>query len=187
MTLIIGLMVGKVDMNRIKKILCFCIFISSIGNAWALEDMHWFKNELNCSDVKVTVYSYCQKEENTTMNSFCSQQKITFDNANGSQIKKENLLDKEPVRRNFHVLGSMRCVFGENQKPYLYMILDNGGNCDACEIDAVMDLQGRWKRYDRKWLVSGKEKLDIKKRENDWFHKTTAFYLHNKIEVDSKP
>lgn len=151
-------------------------------DAIAANDMHWFNNEMSCAGTKVTVQSYCKNDDDRLINTFCTRQKMILQDANGKEIVKSNLLEKEPARKEFHVLGSMRCVSGKDDKPYLYMILDNSGNCDACEINAIMDLNGKWKRYDKKWFVSGVEKRAIQKHSKDWF-KSEAFYLKNKIEI----
>lgn len=174
-------------MKNTTKWLLACLGASAFSGAWALDDMHWYKNEMTCADVKVTVFSNCQNAPDVSANSFCVAQKITFVDAAGKEAKKKNLLDKEPARGDFHVLGSIRCVAGKNNKPYLFMIFSNGGNCDTCEIDAVMDLRGKWIRHDKKWFVRGAERRDINSREQRWFSSTEAFYLENKIKSGETP
>jgi hypothetical protein len=169
-------------MNNHLKWIVACALTSLTTSILAQENMHWYKNETACADVAVTVRSYCKRDEDLSMNSFCTKQQLTLKSADGKLIEKNNLLEKEPPSKEFHVLGSIRCVNGRDDKPYLYMIFDNGGNCDACEIDALMDLNGKWKKYDKKWFVSGSEKREIQKRSENWF-KAKSFYLENKTEI----
>jgi hypothetical protein len=148
----------------------------------AEDDMRWYTNEMVCANVSVTVQSYCKNNDDVATNSFCTMQKMILKEGDKKSIVKKNLLEKEPSQNEFHALGSIRCVTGKNDKPYLYMILSNGGNCAECEIDAAMDLHGKWKWYDKKWFVFGVEKREINKYSKGWF-KAEAFYLNNKIEL----
>jgi hypothetical protein len=172
-------------MNNFLKIALACLAGMAAITAVAAEDeMRWYTNEMTCANVTVTVtvQSYCKNNDDVSTNSFCTMQKMILKSGDRKAIVKKNLLEKEPARNEFHALSTLRCVTGREDKNYLYMTLDNGGNCDDCEINAVMDLQGKWKRYDRKWFVSGAEKQEITKRSAGWF-KAEAFYLNNKIEI----
>lgn len=142
-------------------------------------DMRWFKNELTCADTKVTVHSFCKNEPEYSTNTFCVEQSITLEQPGKKKIER-NLLAKEPSRGDFHSVRSLTCAGGEHQY-YLYISLGNGGSCDTCENDAVMDLSGRWKRYGNRWYTSGAERKDIARHESRWF-KQESVLLENKIE-----
>lgn len=182
----IGLAKVSLDMEKIYQWLVAGFIAGAVGNVWALDDMHWYKNEIRCAEVKITVYSECQNAPDLAKNTACFNQKIEFNHPDGRQYKKNRLLEREPVRGNYHALSSIRCAAETEGEPYLYMILDNGGNCDDCEIDAVMNLRGQWMRYDRKWLTQGGVRRDIAMRQDDWF-KMEAVYLKNKIKAQVGP
>lgn len=159
--------------------------ISACAESENKNEMRWFRNELTCEDTKVTVRSFCKDEKEYSINSFCTAQSMSLEK-NGERITIRNLLKNEPVRDNFHTLGSVRCVMNSYMKPYLYLILDNGGNCDGCEINAVMDLNGDWKMYDKKWFSSGQERKEIKKGLKIWF-RSPETYIENKVlDKDTK-
>ncbi len=164
---------------RNRLILIFPLAMFST-NVFAADDMRWFTNETVCDEVKITVLSYCQNDVDEMVNTFCVQQKLILEK-NEKKIMLENLLEKEPSRNEFHSVRSLTCVAGKNNKPYIFFSLGNGGNCNDCEVHATMDLNGRWKHYDRKWFVSGRERKDIDRQEKVWW-KEDSFYLKNKIE-----
>lgn len=143
------------------------------------DDMRWFKNELTCADTKVIVHSYCRNEPNYSANTFCVEQSITLEKAEGKKIT-QNFLNKEPSRGDFHSVRSLACVAGDHAH-YLYVSLGNGGNCDTCENDAVMDLRGRWRRYGSRWYAPKRERAEIASHEQRWFKQGTEL-LENKIE-----
>jgi rRNA processing protein Gar1 len=170
-----------IDWRNINTLFVFLLCGNAASVFAASEpEMAWFKNEMVCAGTKVIVRSYCKNEADEPVNSFCTKQGLILENLNKRKMI-DNLLDKEPSRNDFHVVGLIRCVMGANEKPYLYVSLDNGGNCDNCEISAIMDLNGKWKRYDKHWYVSGAERKEISRRENDWFRQK-SFLLKNKIE-----
>lgn len=146
--------------------------------AFSEEDMRWFKNEIVCADTKVTIRSYCRNEGEQPVNSLCTKQTLILEKLDGTKTSR-NLLDKEPSRGGFHAVGLIRCVKSEN-KHYLNLTLDNGGNCSTCELDAVTDLNGKWKRYGQRWYASASERDDIAKHEQGWL-KQEPFLLKNKI------
>ncbi|MDO8653128.1 MAG: hypothetical protein Q7R66_13165 [Undibacterium sp.] len=170
---------------KIVKTVLAIALCSIAASALALDDMRWFKNELICAETKVIVRSYCKNEVDEPVNSFCTKQVLTLETAD-KKIKIDNLLEKEPFLGNFHVAGLIRCVAVTSNKPYLYITLDNGGNCNGCEVSAIMNLHGKWKRYGRRWYVAGIERKEISRHENAWF-KQESFLLKNKIEDQGNP
>ncbi|MES2050042.1 MAG: hypothetical protein V4447_16705 [Pseudomonadota bacterium] len=162
---------------RIALGFAFCSFVTS---AFASDDMRWFKNEITCGSTQVIVRSYCKDDVDEPVNSFCTKQTLTVETLN-KKIEINNLLEKEPSLGNFHVSGLIRCVADTANRPYLYLTLDNGGNCNVCEVSAIMDLNGKWKRYGKRWFVDGKERKEIAKHEKAWF-KHESFLLKNKNE-----
>jgi hypothetical protein len=97
----------------------------------------------------------------------------------GKKKIARNLLEKEPSRGYFHSVGLVRCVAG-NSRNYLYLSLDNGGNCSGCENQALMDLDGNWKRYGNRWYARPAEKEDIARHHEAWF-KQESILLENKV------
>ncbi|NRR30292.1 hypothetical protein HSX11_08830 [Oxalobacteraceae bacterium] len=165
-----------------KNCLIWLALLAFGGKAAADEhEMFWFKNEMQCGVAKVVVRSLCEQSDPTRgvvpFNSLCSEQELRITQP-GSKPVKLDLLARETDMENFKIVSSLRCGEAEN-KPYLYMMIDNGGNCDKCEIDAVIDLQGRWKRYDKRWLTkAAAERKAISKKEAEWFRQE-PFYLQN--------
>jgi hypothetical protein len=170
----------KVNKFNISRIALGFAFFSFVTSAFASDDMRWFKNEMMCSNAQVSVRSYCKDDVDEPVNSFCTKQTLTVKTID-KKIEINNLLEKEPSLGNFHVVGLIRCVSDSSNRPYLYLTLDNGGNCNSCEVSAIMDLTGKWKRYGKRWFVDGKERKEIARLENTWF-KQESFLLKNKLE-----
>lgn len=175
----------KVTILNIARVIYGLAFFSFATCALAENDMRWFKNEMMCADVQVTVKSYCKDDVDEPVNSFCTKQTLTVEAIN-KKIEVKNLLEKEPWLGNFHVTGLIRCVADTSNRHYLYLTLDNGGNCNSCEVSAVMDLNGKWKRYGKRWYVAGKERKEITQNAHAWF-KQESFLLKNKTEELVKP
>jgi hypothetical protein len=162
-----------------KSIVAFTLVASVIGSHAADEDdMAWFKNELMCADTKVTIKSYCRDEPERRVNTLCTMQTAVMEKSGKKKIVRD-LLEREPSRGYFHSLRSVRCVSG-NTGTYLYLSLGNGGNCIGCENQAVMDLDGRWKRYGDRWYARSIEKEDIERHHEAWF-KQESILLENKV------
>lgn len=160
--------------------------VLSAHSAFAEDEMRWYINEYACADIKITVRSYCRDEGNPGPNSFCGKQTLTARRLDGTSFRR-NLLTHEPYKDYFRIAGSLRCGIGASSKPYLYIVLDNGGSCADCEIDGVLSLtDGRWKKYGKRWYAKGKERTDIARREYQWF-KQEAFYLENTVVEQEKP
>jgi hypothetical protein len=175
----------KVNKFNIEGVALVFAFSSFVTGALASDNMRWFKNEMMCSNAQVTVRSYCKDDADEPVNSFCTRQTLRVETLN-KNIEVNNLLEKEPSLGNFHVTGLIRCVADTANKPYLYLTLDNGGNCNVCEVSAIIDLDGKWKRYGKRWYVNGKERKEIEMHETAWF-KQDSFLLKNKIEDLVKP
>lgn len=142
-------------------------------------DMAWFKNESMCGDMKVTIKSYCRIEPNEPINSICTQQTLVLERSGAKKITRD-LLEKEPSRGYFHVVSATRCVAGDARK-YLYLSLDNGGNCSGCESQAIMDLNGNWRLYGDRWYAHPIERKEIRRHRNSWF-KQESILLENKVK-----
>ena len=160
------------------------VFFSFATCVLAEYDMRWYKNEMTCEDVKITVLSYCKNDADERVNTFCVEQKLILEKQGRKKIK-DNLLEKEPSRNDFHSVRSLSCTKTKNDKFYLFLSLGNGGNCNTCEVSATMDLNGNWKRYDRRWCTSGNERKFIAIGEKKWWRQD-SFFLNNKIEDSEK-
>lgn len=174
----------KVNKLNIARAVYGLAFYSFAMSALAEYDMRWYKNEMTCEDVKITVLSYCKNDVDEKVNTFCVQQKLILENQGTKKIKN-NLLEKEPSRNDFHSVRSLTCVKAKNDKSYLFLSLGNGGNCGTCEVSATMDLNGKWKRYDRRWYTSGNERKIIAAGEKKWWRQD-SFFLINKMEDSEK-
>jgi hypothetical protein len=52
---------------------------------------------------------------------------------------------------------------------YLLLSLDTGGACETCETEAIMGLDGNWKRYGKHWQsIPATEQNAISKSEPGW-------------------
>lgn len=141
-------------------------FIAGVSSVHAAEEKDFrFSNTMACGGVKVEVLSICGEKSDEGINYSCATQSINFERNDRSSIRKD-LLEKESFD-NFHIATSLRCV-STKVKKYVYILLNNGGNCDDCEVDALIDLNGKWIFYGNRWFVSGLEKARIRKSEKTW-------------------
>ena len=141
-------------------------FIAGLSGAYAAEKKEFrFSNTMACGGVKVEVLSICGEKSDEGINYSCATQSISFEKNDHISIRKD-LLEKESFD-NFHIATSLRCV-STNLKKYVYILLNNGGNCDDCEVGALIDLSGKWIFYGDRWFVSGSEKTRIRKSEKKW-------------------
>jgi hypothetical protein len=90
---------------------------------------------------------------------------------------RHDLPEFEPQGEDFHIVTGLRCV-SSGKTSYLHARLGNGGNCDTCENDAVIDMSGRWKRYGKRWFAPVAERAEIKKHQAAW-HQQDTFWLTN--------
>ncbi|QBE63140.1 hypothetical protein [Pseudoduganella lutea] len=139
--------------------------------------MHWYGNDAQCGEAKITVRSYCQTpdiDENAVvqMNRGCGEQELRIVQP-GKKPVTLDLRKYEHDNDEMRIASSLRCVAAGTNR-YLLVMFDNGGSCDTCEISAVLGLDGRWKSYGEKWLaVSRKERGAIEAAQRDWLQVPT--------------
>jgi len=63
--------------------------------------------------------------------------------------------------------------------------MSTGGSCDTCELEAIVGLDGRWKRYGKKWAASAAEQRDLRQSEATW-HKEPVFDLPNNVRESNR-
>ena len=146
-------------------------------------EQFWFKNETECDGARVTVRSYCEVAHRAyatqQRNTGCVEQELVIAQP-GKPVRKLDLLAHEPVEDDFHIASSLRCVAAGKQH-YLLVTLDTGGNCDTCELQAVVGLDGRWKRYGGKWQATpAAEQRTIQQSEASWA-RLPSFDLPNNV------
>ncbi|MET3135463.1 hypothetical protein AAKU55_005773 [Oxalobacteraceae bacterium GrIS 1.11] len=169
-------------MIKYTKIIFSLVLFLIVNVSSALDhEMYWFKNETTCFDAKIAIRSFCEVSfnKNATMqwNDVCSEQEIIIEKGSNKKISL-NLLAHEPWHGEYHIATGLRCI-GDGNKYYIYVDYDNGGSCDICEVNAVVDTNGKWKRYGRNWLGTSKqEKINILKKERNWI-KTPQFFIPN--------
>lgn len=138
-----------------------------------------FNNETTCHGVNVAIESHCGKKSERGINYTCTYQTISLTQSDGKSISKD-LLEKEKLD-NYHIATSLRCVSAKT-KPYLFILFDNGGSCDDCEVAALMDMKGKWIFYGSLWLVSGNEKKEIKRSRGAWLKAAELRILDKAVE-----
>ncbi|RZT10050.1 hypothetical protein SAMN05216319_1501 [Duganella sp. CF402] len=152
-------------------------------------EMFWFKNETQCGDAKVVVRSYCEVSQRANavvqVNSGCTEQELVITQPGKKPVTRD-LLEHEPVGDDFHIASALRCVEAGKQR-YLLVNLDTGGSCDTCELQAVVGLDGRWRRYGSKWKSTpASEQRAIRLREPSW-HLAPRYPINNTVLEDPQP
>jgi len=148
----------------------FATFSLSAAGAEPAE-MFWFKNEVQCAGEKIVIRSYCEvtfrENASVQVNHICSAQEIVFRAPDGKR-RTVDLLEKEPWKGDMHVVNSLQCV--PHAEPRYFLVgYGNGGNCDTCELEALLGSDGKWKRYGNKSLpMSRAEKTDIDAHLAQW-------------------
>lgn len=134
------------------------------------DGMSWYKHEMDCGGARVTVRTYCELNtgpgvvaERTVG---CVRAEVQITQA-GKKPVKGDLLKYEPVEDDFHFAESLRCVPAGGSQ-YLHVELSTGGGCDTCEIDGVMGLDGRWKRFGGRWMASRAERRILERAQGSW-------------------
>lgn len=148
--------------------LSLVLALISVGASAAEQDIFWFQNLLQCGGVKVNVRSQCQViSADAPVNLLCMQQQLVLTQPDGTVLRRD-LLEHEPSRGESHVVTGVTCG-DAGARHFLYISLGNGGNCDTCENEAVMGLDGRWKRYGQRWLkATPQEKKSINTHLDAW-------------------
>lgn len=62
---------------------------------------------------------------------------------------------------------TLRCVPAGGRK-YLHVQLSTGGSCNGCEIDGIMGLDGRWKRFGERWMAPKAERRNLEQAAGSW-------------------
>jgi hypothetical protein len=165
-----------------KTALLALLWAGSAAALAAEPESFWFRNETKCGEVRVTVRSYCEvaHRENAVMqrNTGCGEQQLVIEQP-GKKVVKRDLLEHEPVEDDYHVADSLRCVSAGKQR-YLVINMSTGGSCDTCELQAVLGLDGRWKRYGDKWTAGAAEQRALRESEATW-RKEPVFDLPNNV------
>ena len=157
---------------KIKACMMAALLCASACAQGADPEMFWFKNETVCAGANITVRSYCEVSHRDNavrqVNSICTEQEVRIARS-GRQLVKHDLLEHEPIGEDFHIASALRCVAAQGQH-YLLISLDTGGNCSTCEIDGLMSLDGRWKRYGKQWRsAAAREQRAIRRAEARWW------------------
>lgn len=173
-----------------KKMIVAVMLWSGAAAALATDpEMFWFKNETQCGDAKVVVRSYCEVSRRANavvqVNSGCTEQELVITQPGKKPVTRD-LLEHEPVGDDFHVASALRCVEAGKQR-YLLVNLDTGGGCDTCETQALLTLDGRWKRYGNKWQSTpASEQRVIRLREPSW-KLAPRYPINNTVLEDPQP
>lgn len=170
-------------MISMKKNCLIWLALLALGGNAAAEDheMFWFKNEMQCGAAKVTVRSLCEERDHTgavvPYNNQCLEQELRIEQPGAKPVKRD-LLERETSKDTFRIATALRCTEAGG-KQYLHVMIDNGGNCDECETSAVLDLQGHWKRYGKRWLSTPPaERKTMSQQGAKWFQQD-PFFLRN--------
>ena len=173
-------------MKLIQQYVALAVFatcsLSAAGGEPA--EMFWFKHEVQCAGENIVIRSYCEvtfrENASVQVNHICSSQEILFQAPDGKQ-RTVDLLKKEPWKGNMHVVNFFQCV-PDTQHRYFLLRYGNGGNCDTCELEALLGRDGKWKRYGNKsFPMSRVEKADIDAHLTQWQH-VPAVQITNTIK-----
>lgn len=157
----------------LKTILGFGLLFGFCHAAFA--DAKWFKNETQCDGYKIKISSLCTENPDVSFNSECGSQQLHIQDALGKKIVM-NLLSKETLD-NWRIASAMRCI-KTSGKSYLHFVLDNGGSCVGCEVEAMVDMRGKWVRHDRYFFGTAREKQQINAATKN-FRKIEVFWITN--------
>lgn len=168
-------------MKAKKKLMIAWLFLTGIATSHivqAKDEMHWFRHDMVCDGTKVMIRSYCQEDENSNANKFCTDQNILLEK-NG-QKKSVDPVKWNTLKEEHVALSSLTCVVAKNQQHYLLLKFSNGGNCRECEALGTIDLNGNWKHFRNRWFIKGKERKMIDTDEALWWRKD-GLWLSNKV------
>lgn len=165
----------------------FLLICSAWIDASAASDPQyfWFKNEMQCADAKVTVRSYCEASAPSVYavvhrNTMCTEQQLLIERPGKKKVRR-NLLEHE--RRDYLTARSLSCV-KSGDTTYLYVSLANGGNCNTCESDAILDMSGRWVRDGRRWFASGAVKRGVNNQQESWYKQDSLRLINTLVDPD---
>jgi hypothetical protein len=160
-------------MKFIQQYVALVALATANLNATSAEpaEMFWFINEVHCAGEKIVIRSYCEvtlrENASVQVNHICSAQEILFQGSDGKQ-RTVDLLKKEPWKGDMHVVNFLQCA-PHTQHRYFLLSYGNGGNCDTCELQALLGRDGKWKRYGNKsFPMSRAEKADINAHLTQW-------------------
>ena len=166
-------------------LLLFCLgWLDAAAAAAPASEYFWFKNDMQCAGAKVSVRSYCEstapREGEVHRNSMCTEQQLLIE-APGKKKIRRNLLEHK--RRDYLVAWRLTCTRSGNT-PYLYVGLANGGNCESCESDAVLDLSGRWVHDGHRWFAGGAVQRAIQGHEHAWYKQDYLHLTNTVVDTD---
>lgn len=152
------------------------------------DDESWYRNDYECHGYKIVLHTWCRVVgEGDNPFKQCAEQHMEVTGPDG-KIKKLHVQSSER-KGEFHSIGVLTCVAGQDGKPYVDATLGNGGNCDTCEISAILDpKKGRWIFYGDRWFSNKIERDSIKKMEKQWddAYRKDGYFINKdmRIEVD---
>lgn len=150
----------------LARIICALFFSGDVSaQATVSEKPFEVRRSMVCHGTNIEVRSICGKSSEAGANYSCTEQRISVRNKQGPSISRD-LLEKESMD-NYHIATSMRCVAAD-AKPYIFILLDNGGNCDDCEVAGLIDMNGKWVYYGDRWFVPASERKQVSKAEGRW-------------------
>ena len=160
--------------------LCALALLGGVAQAAPDEEYGWYKNEMRCGEARVLVHSYCAQSDHTGQvsksNTLCTSQMLTIERPG----RKPILRDLHARRFREHLIARQVTCTRSSGDYYLYMSLDNGGNCDTCEAQDILGLDGRWRMVRNRWLIHGDEKRRITQDLPAWV-KQEGLWLNNMV------
>ena len=130
----------------------------------------WYANQFSCWGKNYVLRNYCENEPDRAVNKRCDSEELVLD-PDGKR-KVVDLNRHEPYKGDIFWVGSVTCGEIENKK-YFYLQLDNGGNCDECEMSATLRSDGTWVHAGDKWLVPKAMKKKILRARSRWLTSPT--------------
>ncbi len=154
----------KIKSNASKTIVCWfskivlgLIYILGItGDLNAADrEFYWFVENVPCEGYTVTVRSNCMDEPEFTTNGFCPEQEVLIKSPSGKQTKTR--LNLRQYRTEMLQAYSFLCHQGNNNHMYLLIAFSNGGNCNVCESQQILGIDGKWvTRGGKEFVVKAK-------------------------------
>jgi hypothetical protein len=148
------------------------------------------KNDLTCGNAKIQIITRCTGESNSIIPDCVEQnfwftdqttEKTIFKNASGKRVTVKDAKGKTIGQYLDALATGWICAKGKSQL-YLIVWYNTGGNCDECEWQEILDLNGKKiattlpktrqniESYDDIWLklglpsISPKDFLDVQLR-----------------------